>query len=104
MSTVGDILNFDGKPVDEQMLVTMGNALASNGPDGGGQYVNGALGMVYRAFCTNRLSRQEQQPLVTDEGQILTWDGRLDNRAELLRLLRTSLSNGSWRRITSSIC
>ena len=50
MSTLGGILNFDGKPVDERILLTMGNALASNGPDGGGQHVNGAIGMIYRAF------------------------------------------------------
>lgn len=93
MSTLGGVLNFDGKPVDEQVLITMSNALASNGPDGGGQYAKDAIGMVYRAFCTNKSSRQEQQPLVTDEGQILAWDGRLDNRAELIRLLRDQLSD-----------
>jgi asparagine synthase (glutamine-hydrolysing) len=91
MSTLGGILNFDGKPVDERMLNTMSNALASNGPDGGSQYSKVAIGMVYRAFWTNKESRQEQQPLVTDEGQILAWDGRLDNRSELLHLLHDHL-------------
>ena len=81
MSTLGGILNFDGKPVDEQMLITMSNALASNGPDSGGQFVNDAIGMVYRAFCTNKASRHEQQPLVSDDGEVLVWDGRLDNRS-----------------------
>lgn len=88
MSTLGGILNFDGKPVDEQLLIAMGNALASNGPDGGSQYTNGSVGMVYRAFWTNKNSRRERQPLVTDQGQLLAWDGRLDNRSELFALLR----------------
>ena len=91
MSALGGILNFDGKPVDEQMLITMGNALASNGPDSGNQYASGSIGVVYQAFWTNRESRQEQQPMVTHEGQILTWDGRLDNRSELIASLRDEL-------------
>ena len=93
MSALGGVLNFDGKPIDEQLLIRMSNALASNGPDGDGQYANGAIGMVYRAFCTNASMRQEEQPLVTQEGQILAWDGRLDNRAELIRLLSDQLSD-----------
>lgn len=88
MSALGGILNFNCKPVDEQILITMSNALASNGPDSGGQYVNDTIGMVYRAFCTNKASRHEQQPLVSDDDQVLAWDGRLDNRSELIRLLR----------------
>ncbi len=91
MSALGGIINFDGKPVDERTLITMGNGLASNGPDGGGQYLNGPIGVVYRAFWTNKESRQEQQPLVTEAGQILAWDGRLDNRAELIAGLRDEL-------------
>jgi asparagine synthase (glutamine-hydrolysing) len=87
MSAFGGILNLDCKPIDRQMLETMSNALTCNGPDAAGQYVNGAIGMVYRAFWTNKESRQEQQPLVTDQGHVLTWDGRLDNRSELIRLL-----------------
>ena len=88
MSTLGGILNFDGKPVDDRMLITMSNALATTGPDDGGQYSNGAIGMVYRAFWTNKESRREQQPMITAQGQILTWDGRLDNRLELITILR----------------
>lgn len=93
MSTLGGILNFNGKPVDERMLVTMSNALASNGPDGGGQHSSGSIGVVYRPFHTNKESRREQQPLVTKEGHILVWDGRLDNRSQLLSVLQDQLCN-----------
>ncbi len=91
MSAVGGILTFDGKPVDERVLNTMSNGLASNGPDSDGLYVNGAIGMVQRAFWTNRESRHERQPVVTNTGQVLAWDGRLDNRSEMIRLLRDQL-------------
>jgi asparagine synthase (glutamine-hydrolysing) len=47
--------------------------------------------MVYRAFHTNRESRLEKQPLVSREEHILAWDGRLDNREEMISLLRQEL-------------
>jgi len=47
---------------------------------------------VYRAFHTNRESRLEKQPLVSREGHILAWDGRLDNREEMISLLRQELN------------
>jgi asparagine synthase (glutamine-hydrolysing) len=34
----------------------------------------------------------EQQPVVTSSGAVMTWDGRLDNRSELLALLPGSLT------------
>jgi len=43
--------------------------------------------MSYRAFHTNLESRLEVQPLVAREGHMLTWNGRLDNREELIREL-----------------
>jgi asparagine synthase (glutamine-hydrolysing) len=55
--------------------------------------------MVYRAFHTNRESRLEKQPLVSQEGHILAWDGRLDNREEMISVLREEL-NGDRTNIT----
>jgi asparagine synthase (glutamine-hydrolysing) len=40
--------------------------------------------MLYRGFHTTKESRRESQPHITSSGAILTWDGRLDNRAELI--------------------
>ncbi|MGH9722209.1 MAG: asparagine synthase-related protein [Bryobacteraceae bacterium] len=40
--------------------------------------------MIYRAFHTTRESRREIQPHVSGYGHALTWDGRLDNREELI--------------------
>jgi asparagine synthase (glutamine-hydrolysing) len=91
MSALGGIFNFDGQPVDERTLITMSNELASNGPDASGYYANGSIGVVYRAFWINKESCQERQPLITDEGQVLAWDGRLDNRSELMAGLRKEL-------------
>ena len=92
MSALGGIYNFDNEPVSRNFLLSMGCALAARGPDGGREVNLGAVGMVYRAFHTTRESRSESQPLISPKGgQVLCWDGRLDNRDELISLLRDEL-------------
>lgn len=93
MSALAGILNFgsDAVPVDEYDLAKLGAVLDSHGPDGGFDVVSGNVGMSYRAYHTNRESRLEVQPLVSSEGHLLTWNGRLDNRDDLIRQLRSNL-------------
>src|SRR5260370_38319376 len=43
--------------------------------------------MLYRPFHTTTESRLERQPRISESGKILTWDGRLDNRDELIKQL-----------------
>jgi asparagine synthase (glutamine-hydrolysing) len=83
MSTLGGIYNFDGLAVEDQFLISLGGSLSRRGPDGGRQAHAGSVGMVYRAFHTTSESRFENQPLVSGDGLMLCWDGRLDNREEL---------------------
>jgi len=92
MSALAGILNFgsDAAPVNEFDLARLGSALESRGPDGGFDLVRGKIGMSYRAFHTNRESRLEVQPLVNRHGHMLTWNGRLDNREDLIRQLNLS--------------
>ena len=91
MSAIGGICNLDGAPVDRAVLVELSRGLSSRGPDGGGEYSADSIGMVYRAFHTNRESRLERQPLVEANSYVLCWAGRLDNRDELIHLLRPLL-------------
>jgi asparagine synthase (glutamine-hydrolysing) len=79
--------NFDGKPVDRGYLEKIEPILASYGPDDGGSF-EGDISIHYRAFHSTRESRRERQPHILRSGAIMTWDGRLDNRAELIRKLR----------------
>jgi asparagine synthase (glutamine-hydrolysing) len=76
--------NFDGSPVDRDYLEKVSPLLHPYGPDGGGSYSKGNISMLYRGFHTTKESRRESQPHITSSGAILTWDGRLDNRAELI--------------------
>lgn len=93
MSALAGILNFGSgiAPVNEYDLAKLGARLDSRGPDGGFEVVSGNLGMCYRVFHTNHESRFEVQPLVSLQGDMLTWNGRLDNRDDLIRQLRSSL-------------
>lgn len=87
--------NFDGRPMGRGYFETVDPVIAPYGPDDGGSYARGCVGIQYRAFHTTRESRQEKQPHVTNSGAVITWDGRLDNREELIRQLHGGLTNGS---------
>src|SRR4051812_42704740 len=87
--------NFDGKPVDPKDLDKVRPVLAPYGPDGEGYICKDNFGVLYRAFHTTKEATQERQPLVTSLGSVITWDGRLDNRDELIRELGGGLPNNA---------
>ena len=91
MSAIGGIINLNGAPVDAEFLARLGDDLQSYGPDGGLEVRQDSIGIVYRAFHTNLESRLERQPLADQHLCILAWDGRLDNREELITLLHDEL-------------
>jgi asparagine synthase (glutamine-hydrolysing) len=91
MSAQAGIFYRDGRPVDRSVLDRMAVKLEDRGPDGGGEQLSGCVGMAYRAFHVTPESRLERQPLLTEDGTILTWDGRLDNREDLSLQLRDFL-------------
>ena len=86
MSGIAGIYNFETRPIDPWQLTVLSQALAERGPDGGSELITGRAAMVYRAFHTTAESRRERQPVVSVWGHVLCWDGRLDNRDELLVL------------------
>jgi asparagine synthase (glutamine-hydrolysing) len=87
--------NFDGKPVDPHDLDEARPVLAPYGPDGEGSICKDNFGILYRAFHTTRESRWETQPYVSKSGVVITWDGRLDNRKDLIARLAGELSPDS---------
>jgi len=91
MSVQAGIWNFDGEPVDAELINDLNKSLKQQGPDGESSYVGGSVAMLYRAFHTTAESRHEKQPHLSRRGFVLTWDGRLDNRSELIADLRSDL-------------
>jgi asparagine synthase (glutamine-hydrolysing) len=95
MSVLFGRWNLDGKPVDMDYLEKVKPVIAPYGPDDGCSYARTSISILYRAFHTTIESRHEIQPHVTHSGAVITWDGRLDNRAELISQLRNALATYS---------
>ena len=84
--------NFDGQAVGSEDLDSVRPILAPYGPDGQGSLRKNNLGILYYAFCTTQESRRELQPHVSASGAVITWEGRLDNREDLLSRLPGDVS------------
>lgn len=87
--------NFAGEPPAPQTVKKIQSLLAPYGPDGTNLYSEGGVIILYGALRSTSESRGEPQPQITMSGAAVVWDGRLDNRGELVRSLREGLSLGS---------
>jgi asparagine synthase (glutamine-hydrolysing) len=93
MSAQAGILNLDGRPVDRAFLRKLSIAIEPYGPDLTSTYVDGPLGIAYCAFHTTVESRLERQPHRSAPGIVITWDGRLDNRDDLISQVSDELTD-----------
>jgi len=87
--------NFEGQPPAPDYIEKVSAALAPYGPDSNESYSKDGVRILYRAFHTTKESRHEKQPCISPSGAVITWDGRLENRSELISELSGSLTNGS---------
>jgi asparagine synthase (glutamine-hydrolysing) len=83
--------NFEGQPPAPDYIEKVSAILAPYGPDSNESYSNDGLSILYRAFHTTKESHREVQPHTCPSGAVLTWDGRLDNRTDIISELRDSL-------------
>jgi asparagine synthase (glutamine-hydrolysing) len=84
--------NFEGEPPAPDYIDNVSATLAPYGPDSDESYSKDGLRILYRAFHTTKESHREKQPSVSPSGAVITWDGRLDNRADLIPDMRDSLT------------
>lgn len=87
--------NLDGQPVEPGYLSKVRALLSSYGPDAGSSYTADGFAVIYQAFHTTKESHREKQPHLSPSGEVITWDGRLDNRREILRELNGFPSTGT---------
>lgn len=87
MSIIFGIRKATGNPATEQEMQRLASTTRSFAPDGTFVTVQGHLGMGFQPFHTTRLSHKEFQPAIDPYKNLLIFDGRLDNRSELLAAL-----------------
>jgi len=95
MSVLFGRWNFAGEPVAPAYIEKVSKLLCPYGPDRSGCYSAAGVSITHCAFHTTKESRAEVQPHISASGMVIAWDGRLDNRPELLGSLRDVLGDGS---------
>lgn len=73
--------------VTRQELLRLAAATNRFAPDGTSIAAQGRNGMGFQPYHTHERSRLESQPLIDIHGNLLVFDGRIDNYAELCDLL-----------------
>ena len=87
MSGIVGIVNFDGAPIDRELLERLTKSLAFRGPDAQQMRIEGCAGFGHTMLRTTSESLTEKQPLTLDGQTWLTGDIRLDGREELISKL-----------------
>jgi len=90
MSGIAGIYNLDGRPVERSEIQQMLNSIAHRGPDGSGVRINGPVALGCQLLRVTPESTKETQPFIHPSGNVVVFDGRLDNREELLVKLQNS--------------
>jgi len=89
MSGIAGIFNRSGEPVDPDLLQRMTQVVNYRGPDGIGAWLHGPLGVSQLLLSTTPESIGEHSPMHDpDSGLVIVFDGRVDNRQELLCALQ----------------
>jgi asparagine synthase (glutamine-hydrolysing) len=87
MSIIFGIREAPAKPVTDTDLRAISSRTDHMAPDGTFLVTEGNIGMGFQPFYTHDRSRLEVQPKTDKCGNILLWDGRLDNYQELTDVL-----------------
>jgi asparagine synthase (glutamine-hydrolysing) len=93
MSAIAGIFYRDGRPVPDSDVIALTAGNQAFGPDGGGTIARPGLSMQAHVLRFDAHSGAERQPCSFATGSILTWDGRLDNRDDLLATLHRHLGS-----------
>lgn len=87
MSTIFGVRAADGESVAESQLRRLAQATGRYAPDGTSVVVRANLGMGLQPYYTHERSKLEAQPVMAAHGNMLSFDGRLDNHEELRKEL-----------------
>src|SRR5262245_7095902 len=89
MSAIAGIVRLDGGPVACATLDAMAAAVPGLGQDGISTWCEGNAGLARLALNTTPEAAGDRQPCFDPETRsVVLFDGRIDNRGELIELLR----------------
>ncbi len=91
MSGIVGIYYLDGRPVERSKIQGMLNTISHRGPDGSEIWMDGPAALGCQLLRVTPESAKETQPFVHHSETVVVFDGRLDNREELLPQLKTSI-------------
>jgi len=92
MSGIVGIVNFDGAPIDRDLVTRMTESMTFRGPDALQILVERNAGFGHTMLRTTWEAADEKQPLTLDGKIWLIADARIDGRAELTQKLGVSES------------
>jgi asparagine synthase (glutamine-hydrolysing) len=90
LSGIVGVWNRDGSPLGAAVVHAMNQTLSHRGPDGSDVTVAETVGFAHQHLWVTLEEIGERQPILNGRGVMLAFDGRLDNRDELNRLLDLS--------------
>lgn len=84
MCGIAGIFHRDGRPASPVALKAMTELIAHRGPDGEGEYIDGAVALGHRRLSIIDLSDAARQPMTTRDGRyVITYNGEIYNFREL---------------------
>ena len=85
MSIIFGLRKPFGDTVEKEDMLMLGAATEAYAPDGVFVRAAGCFGMGFQPYYTTDRGRLETQPIEDRRGNIIAFDGRLDNYADLCR-------------------
>jgi asparagine synthase (glutamine-hydrolysing) len=92
------IFGISKPQVDPEMrsdLARLAHATRRFAPDGTFLGITGRVGMGFQPYHTDEHSKLEEQPLTNNQGDMIVFDGRLDNRIWLCEQLKVESRNAA---------
>ncbi|MDY7041084.1 MAG: asparagine synthase (glutamine-hydrolyzing) [Chloroflexota bacterium] len=84
MCGICGVVNWDGAPVEEELIGQMASTLVHRGPDGQNVFVDGHVGLGHTRLAVIDLSTAADQPMVNeDESLHIVFNGEIYNYREL---------------------
>src|SRR6267142_1913898 len=91
MSEQYGLRRFDGGSITPKEVADIRRSLAAYESEQVTEYCGSDIHLFYLPFHVVPESELEKQPFLSRSGQVVLWDGRLDNRQELIESLRSEL-------------